>query len=593
MSKKPTVLMILDGYGLNENKEANAVAEAKTPVMDKLMKEYPFVKGNASGMAVGLPEGQMGNSEVGHMNMGAGRIVYQELTRITKEIQDGDFFKNEAMLEAIENCKKNGSALHCFGLLSDGGVHSHNTHLYGVLEMAKRNGLENVYVHLFLDGRDTAPTSGKGFIEELLAKMNEIGVGKVASISGRYYAMDRDNRWDRVQKAYNAIVMGQGNTADSAIDAIDASYKEDVTDEFVVPTVIVENGEPVATLKENDSVIFYNFRPDRAREITRSICDDKFDSFDRPNGYFKTTFVCFTEYDVTIPNKLVAFHKVEIKNTFGEFLAQHGLKQLRLAETEKYAHVTFFFNGGVEEPNEGEDRILVKSPAVATYDLQPEMSAPEVGAKLVEAIKSDKYDVIIMNFANSDMVGHTGIEEAAIKAVMLAKKVNTKIIFDIDYREYNWKNADEISIYYSIVAKEADIIMGSREEFDLTEKLIKEGMTDEESAAYWQAKNAKIVVIKHGMKGSTAYTVDGQKFSIKPFPVEARKGFGGGDGYGSGFLYGLYQGWEIIDCLEFGSAEASMMVKSNNCSDSLPGPDEVHAFIKDEKEKFGEMIARV
>ena len=422
MSKKPTVLMILDGYGLNENKEANAVAEAKTPVMDKLMKEYPFVKGNASGMAVGLPEGQMGNSEVGHMNMGAGRIVYQELTRITKEIQDGDFFKNEAMLEAIENCKKNGSALHCFGLLSDGGVHSHNTHLYGVLEMAKRNGLENVYVHLFLDGRDTAPTSGKGFIEELLAKMNEIGVGKVASISGRYYAMDRDNRWDRVQKAYNAIVMGQGNTADSAIDAIDASYKEDVTDEFVVPTVIVENGEPVATLKENDSVIFYNFRPDRAREITRSICDDKFDSFDRPNVYFKTTFVCFTEYDVTIPNKLVAFHKVEIKNTFGEFLAQHGLKQLRLAETEKYAHVTFFFNGGVEEPNEGEDRILVKSPAVATYDLQPEMSAPEVGAKLVEAIKSDKYDVIIMNFANSDMVGHTGIEEAAIKAVEAVDK---------------------------------------------------------------------------------------------------------------------------------------------------------------------------
>ena len=449
MSKKPTVLMILDGYGLNENKEANAVAEAKTPVMDKLMKEYPFVKGNASGMAVGLPEGQMGNSEVGHMNMGAGRIVYQELTRITKEIQDGDFFKNEAMLEAIENCKKNGSALHCFGLLSDGGVHSHNTHLYGVLEMAKRNGLENVYVHLFLDGRDTAPTSGKGFIEELLAKMDEIGVGKVASISGRYYAMDRDNRWDRVQKAYNAIVMGQGNTADSAIDAIDASYKEDVTDEFVVPTVIVENGEPVATLKENDSVIFYNFRPDRAREITRSICDDKFDSFDRPNGYFKTTFVCFTEYDVTIPNKLVAFHKVEIKNTFGEFLAQHGLKQLRLAETEKYAHVTFFFNGGVEEPNEGEDRILVKSPAVATYDLQPEMSAPEVGAKLVEAIKSDKYDVIIMNFANSDMVGHTGIEEAAIKAVEAVDKCVGDAVEAIKSDKYdviimNFANSDMV-----------------------------------------------------------------------------------------------------------------------------------------------------
>ena len=437
MSKKPTVLMILDGYGLNENKEANAVAEAKTPVMDKLMKEYPFVKGNASGMAVGLPEGQMGNSEVGHMNMGAGRIVYQELTRITKEIKDGDFFKNEAMLEAIENCKKNGSALHCFGLLSDGGVHSHNTHLYGVLEMAKRNGLENVYVHLFLDGRDTAPTSGKGFIEELLAKMDEIGVGKVASISGRYYAMDRDNRWDRVQKAYNAIVMGQGNTADSAIDAIDASYKEDVTDEFVVPTVIVENGEPVATLKENDSVIFYNFRPDRAREITRSICDDKFDSFDRPNGYFKTTFVCFTEYDVTIPNKLVAFHKVEIKNTFGEFLAQHGLKQLRLAETEKYAHVTFFFNGGEEKQYPGEDRILVPSPKVETYDMKPEMSALEVTEKVLEAINSKKYDTIILNYANPDMVGHTGSLVAAIKAVEAVDECVGKVVKLVEEKDGN------------------------------------------------------------------------------------------------------------------------------------------------------------
>ena len=408
--------MILDGYGLNENKEANAVAEAKTPVMDKLMKEYPFVKGNASGMAVGLPEGQMGNSEVGHMNMGAGRIVYQELTRITKEIQDGDFFKNEAMLEAIENCKKNGSALHCFGLLSDGGVHSHNTHLYGVLEMAKRNGLENVYVHLFLDGRDTAPTSGKGFIEELLAKMDEIGVGKVASISGRYYAMDRDNRWDRVQKAYNAIVMGQGNTADSAIDAIDASYKEDVTDEFVVPTVITENGKPLSVVKPDDSVIFFNFRPDRAREMTRAFCDDKFTGFERE--YIPTTFVCFKDYDESIPNKLVAFKKEEIKNTFGEFLANNGKKQLRLAETEKYAHVTFFFNGGVEDPNVDEFRLLVNSPKdVPTYDLKPEMSAPEVGMDLVEAIKSDKYDVIVINFANPDMVGHTGVIPAAVKAV--------------------------------------------------------------------------------------------------------------------------------------------------------------------------------
>ena len=422
MGKKPTVLMILDGYGLNEKKEANAVAMANTPVMDKLMREGVFVKGNASGMAVGLPDGQMGNSEVGHLNMGAGRIVYQELTRITKEIQDGTFFENEAMLKAVENCKAHDSALHCFGLLSDGGVHSHNTHLYGVLELAKRQGLKKVYVHLFLDGRDTAPTSGKGYAEELVAKMDELGIGKIASVSGRYYAMDRDNRWERVEKAYRAIVMGEGNTAEDAVQAIADSYKEDVTDEFVVPTVIMEDGAPVATLKENDSVIFYNFRPDRAREITRSICDDKFEGFERPNGYFPTTYVCFTEYDVTIPNKLVAFHKVEINNTFGEYLAAHGLKQLRLAETEKYAHVTFFFNGGIEEPNEGEDRILVKSPAVATYDLQPEMSAPEVGKQLVKAIRSNEYDVIIINFANSDMVGHTGIPEAAIKAVEAVDK---------------------------------------------------------------------------------------------------------------------------------------------------------------------------
>ena len=408
--------MVLDGYGLNDRTEGNAIALANTPVMDKLMKEYPFVKGNASGMAVGLPEGQMGNSEVGHMNMGAGRIVYQELTRITKEIQDGDFFKNEAMLEAIENCKKNGSALHCFGLLSDGGVHSHNTHLYGVLEMAKRNGLENVYVHLFLDGRDTAPTSGKGFIEELLAKMDEIGVGKVASISGRYYAMDRDNNWDRVQKAYDSLTKGEGVQAEDAVKAMEDSYAKDVTDEFVLPTVITENGKPVSVVKENDSVIFFNFRPDRAREMTRAFCDDKFTGFDRP--FIKTTFVCFKDYDETIPNKLIAFEKEHIVNTFGEYLAKCGKTQLRLAETEKYAHVTFFFNGGVEEPNVDEARLLVNSPKdVATYDLKPEMSAPEVGMDLVEAIKSDKYDVIVINFANPDMVGHTGVIPAAIKAV--------------------------------------------------------------------------------------------------------------------------------------------------------------------------------
>ena len=416
MSKKPTVLMILDGYGLNDKTEGNAVALAKTPVVSGLMKNYPFVKGYASGMAVGLPDGQMGNSEVGHLNMGAGRIVYQELTRITKEIEDGDFFKNEALLKAIDNVKKNNSSLHLFGLLSNGGVHSHNTHLYGLLELAKRNNVENVYVHCFLDGRDTPPASGKDFIFELIDKMQEIGVGKIATISGRYYAMDRDNRWDRVEKAYNAIAKGEGNKAACPKCAIKNSYADDKTDEFVVPTVIEEDGKPVATVKDNDSVIFFNFRPDRAREITRAFCADDFDGFDRGER-IKTTFVCFTEYDVTIPNKEIAFHKVKLINTFGEYLAKCGKTQARIAETEKYAHVTFFFNGGVEEPNEGEDRILVKSPKVATYDLQPEMSAYEVCDKLVEAIKSDKYDVIIINFANPDMVGHTGVIDAAVKAV--------------------------------------------------------------------------------------------------------------------------------------------------------------------------------
>lgn len=417
MSKKPTVLMILDGYGLNDKTEGNAVAQAKTPVMDELMKTCPFVKGNASGMAVGLPEGQMGNSEVGHLNMGAGRIVYQELTRITKEIEDGVFFENDAFMQAMDNCKKNNSDLHLFGLLSDGGVHSHNTHMYALLEMAKRNGIENVYLHAFLDGRDTPPASGKDFVKEAMDKMEEIGVGQVATVMGRYYVMDRDNRWDRVELAYNALVMGEGETAECGLCAVQNSYDKNETDEFVKPTVIVKDGKPVATVKENDSVVFYNFRPDRAREITRAFCDDKFDGFERKKGFFPTTFVVFTEYDVTIPNKIVAFHKVEITNTFGEFLAKNGLKQLRTAETEKYAHVTFFFNGGIEEPNEGEERLLVKSPKVATYDLQPEMSAYKVCDGLVDAIKSDKYDVIIVNFANPDMVGHTGIEAAAIQAV--------------------------------------------------------------------------------------------------------------------------------------------------------------------------------
>lgn len=417
MSKKPTVLMILDGYGLNEKTEGNAVAEANTPVMDGLMRDCPFVKGNASGMAVGLPDGQMGNSEVGHLNMGAGRIVYQELTRITKEIEDGVFFENEALMAAMENCKNNNSDLHLFGLLSDGGVHSHNTHMYALLEMAKRNGIENVYLHAFLDGRDTPPASGKDFVKEAMDKMEEIGVGQVATVMGRYYVMDRDNRWDRVEKAYNALVLGEGETAACGLCAVQNSYDKEETDEFVKPTVIMKDDKPVATVKEKDSIIFYNFRPDRAREITRAFCDDKFDGFERRKGFFSTTFIAFTEYDVTIPNKIVAFHKVEITNTFGEFLAKNGLKQLRTAETEKYAHVTFFFNGGIEEPNEGEERLLVNSPKVATYDLQPEMSAYKVCDGLVDAIKSDKYDVIIINFANPDMVGHTGIEDAAIKAV--------------------------------------------------------------------------------------------------------------------------------------------------------------------------------
>ena len=417
MSKKPTVLMILDGYGLNKTSDGNAVAEAETPVMDKLMAECPFVEGQASGMAVGLPDGQMGNSEVGHLNMGAGRIVYQELTRITKEIEDGTFFENEELVKAMGNVKKNDSALHLFGLLSDGGVHSHITHIYGAIEMAKRYGIEKVYLHAFLDGRDTPPASAADYMQQMVDKMTEIGVGEVATISGRYYAMDRDNNWDREEKAYAAMTKGEGVLESAPVEAIRNSYAKEVTDEFMLPTVITKNGEPTATIKDGDSVIFCNFRPDRAREITRAFCADDFAGFEREKR-LDLVFVCFTEYDVTIPNKLIAFKKVEVTNTFGEYLAAHNMTQARIAETEKYAHVTFFFNGGVEEPNKGEDRILVNSPKeVATYDLKPEMSAPQVCEKLCEAIRSDKYDVIITNFANPDMVGHTGVKEAAVKAV--------------------------------------------------------------------------------------------------------------------------------------------------------------------------------
>lgn len=434
MSKKPVVLMILDGYGLNERKDGNAVAQAKTPVMDRLMKEYPFVKGNASGMAVGLPEGQMGNSEVGHLNMGAGRIVYQELTRITKEIQDGTFFENPALLQAVENCKKNDSALHLMGLLSDGGVHSHNTHLYGLLELAKRNGLTKVFVHCFLDGRDTPPASGKEFAEALNAEMEKIGVGKIASVMGRYYAMDRDNNYDRVKLAYDALTKGEGITAACGICGIQNSYDKGETDEFVKPTVVVEDGKPVTTVQNGDSIVFFNFRPDRAREITRAFCDDDFKGFDRgPRMDIK--YVCFSDYDPTIANKEVAFHKIAVTNTFGEWLAANGCKQARIAETEKYAHVTFFFNGGVEEPNAGEERILVNSPKyVPTYDKKPRMSAYTVCDKISEAITAKDengepyYDVIICNFANPDMVGHTGVLEAAVEAVEVIDKCVGEIV---------------------------------------------------------------------------------------------------------------------------------------------------------------------
>ena len=413
MSKKPTVLMILDGYGLNAKAEANAIAEAKTPVMDKLLSEYPFVEGDASGLAVGLPDGQMGNSEVGHTNMGAGRIVYQMLVKISKSIKDGDFFENKALVAAMENCKKNGSALHLMGLLSPGGVHSHTEHMYGLVEMAKKFGLEKVYVHCFLDGRDVPPSSAAEYMEDAVAKLGEIGLGKVATIAGRFYAMDRDNAWDRVEKAYNALVFGEGVQETDPVEAVKNSYANGVTDEFMLPTVVEKDG----MIKENDSIVFFNFRPDRARQITRAFVDKDFAGFTRKNGFFDTTFVCMAQYDAEMPNVLVAFPPEELTMTFGEYLAKNGKTQLRLAETQKYAHVTFFFNGGEEKQFEGEDRILVNSPKVATFDMQPEMSAYEVADNLVEAIKSEKYDVIVVNFANPDMVGHTGIMEAAVKAI--------------------------------------------------------------------------------------------------------------------------------------------------------------------------------
>jgi len=426
MENKLTMLMILDGFGINEGIEGNAVKLANTPNIDKLLKTCPNNILHTSGLHVGLPEGQMGNSEVGHTNIGAGRIVYQDLTRITKSIEDGDFFSVAEFVEAIENCKKHKSKLHILGLLSDGGVHSHIRHLFALLELAKRKDFEDVYVHCFMDGRDTPPTSGEGYIEKLEEKMKEKGVGKIASISGRFYAMDRDKRWERVQKAYDALVNGVGNKANSAISAIDASYQKDVFDEFVEPTVICSNDEPISKIQNNDSVIFFNFRPDRAREISRALVDKNFKEFETKK--LDLYYVCFTIYDETLPNVKIAYKPENLKNTLGEYISNKGLTQLRIAETEKYAHVTFFFNGGEEKQYKGEDRILVPSPKVETYDMQPEMSAKEVTEKVVNAIKEEKYNVIILNYANPDMVGHTGSLEASIKAIETVDEGIGKIV---------------------------------------------------------------------------------------------------------------------------------------------------------------------
>lgn len=410
--KKPLILMILDGFGIGP-KDGNAIKAASKPNLDRLFSENPLTQIGASGLDVGLPDGQMGNSEVGHTNIGAGRIVYQELTRITKSIQDGDFFENPALLSAVDAAASSGHALHLMGLLSDGGVHSHNSHLYALLKLAKRRGCGKVFVHAFLDGRDVPPTSGRDFVLDCQKQIKEIGIGKIATVMGRYYAMDRDRRWERVEKAYDAMVLGDGvQNADPAA-AVEESYRNDVTDEFVIPVVCDAEG----CIAPGDSVIFFNFRPDRARQITRAFVDPEFDGFERADGFFPLHFVCMTQYDATLPNVEVAFRPQQLKNTLAEVISQNGLKQLRIAETEKYAHVTFFFNGGVETVYPGEDRVLINSPKVATYDLKPEMSAYEVTDALVERIRSGKYDVIILNFANCDMVGHTGIFDAAKAAV--------------------------------------------------------------------------------------------------------------------------------------------------------------------------------
>ena len=411
--KQPLALIILDGFGCREETKGNAIAAARTPHLDHLMACCPHTRIGASGMDVGLPDGQMGNSEVGHTNIGAGRIVYQELTRITKSFDEGEALGNPALTAAMENARRPGQALHLMGLLSDGGVHSHIRHLYGLMEMARRFAVERVYLHCFMDGRDVPPTSGIEFIAALQQKIKELGLGQIATVSGRYYAMDRDNRWERVKLAYDAIVNGEGNKDPDPVAVMQKSYDAGVTDEFIVPTVVTEG----AGIKAGDSVIFFNFRPDRARELTRTLVDPDFAGFEREKGFFPLTYICMTQYDATMPNVEVAYRPESLTNTLGEYLSRLGKTQLRIAETEKYAHVTFFFNGGVEAPYEGEDRVLIPSPKVATYDLQPEMSAYAVTDEAVRRIESGRYDVIILNYANCDMVGHTGVFEAAVKAV--------------------------------------------------------------------------------------------------------------------------------------------------------------------------------
>ncbi len=431
--KTPYALIIMDGYGLNPVEKGNAVFMDGSTHVTALRKEYPSATLGASGLSVGLPDGQMGNSEVGHLNMGAGRIVYQDLTKITKAIEDGDFYSNPALASAMDSAAKNDKKLHLWGLLSDGGVHSHITHLYALLKMAKERGVKQTYVHCFMDGRDVSPTSGAGFVANLLSEMKKLGYGKIASVCGRYYAMDRDNNWDRLEKAYDMLTLGNGVQASDPVQALKDSYAAGVTDEFVLPTNLVENGKPVALVEQGDSIIFFNFRPDRARQITRAFTQKDFvvpkgTAFVRKTGFLAPVYVCFTVYDAEFTGLQIAFPKQSMENTLGEYLAKQGKKQLRIAETEKYAHVTFFFNGGVEAPNDNEVRVLINSPKVATYDLKPEMSAYEVTDKVLEELSTGEYDAMILNFANCDMVGHTGVIPAAVKAVHTVDECVKKVV---------------------------------------------------------------------------------------------------------------------------------------------------------------------